>query len=62
MKFLLYEGEVHKSKSSARSLEFYSKTRAKKVIKSFIIWLQDKAPEIGRTSTLPTFSFTISSG
>ena len=44
-------GEVRKAKNSARSLEFYSKAQANKVIKLFIIWLQiGKAHEIKRTS------------
>ena len=56
-------GEVHKAKTSALSLESYSKAEANKVIKLFIIWLQiGKAREIERTSTLPLFSVTISSG
>ena len=56
-------GEVHKAKMSARSLEFYSKAQANKVIKLFIIWLQiGKAHEIERTSMLPSFFVTISSG
>ena len=44
---------------SARNLEFYSKARANKVSKLFIIWLQiGKAREIETTltSTLPSFS------
>ena len=55
-------GEVHKSKMFASSLEFYSKTRANKVIRLFIIWLQiGKAREIERTSTLLSLPVTISS-
>ena len=54
---------VHESKNSARSLKFFSKARANKVVKLFIICLQiGKAREIERTSTLPIFSVTISSG
>ena len=54
MKFLLLWteplGEVHNSKISAGSLEFYSKARENKVIKLFIIWLQiGKAREIEGT-------------
>ena len=56
-------GEVHKSKISARSQEVYSKAQANKVIKLFIIWLQiGKVREIEKTSKLPLFSVTISSG
>ena len=50
-------GEVDKARILARSLEFYSKVQANKVIKLFIIWLEiRKVRKIERTSTLPSFS------
>ena len=58
-----FRGSVHKSYISARSLKFYSKALANKVIKFIIIWLQiGKAGEVKGTSTLPLFSVTFSSG